>query len=140
MLEINDNLAIPEEEIEKRFSTSGGPGGQNVNKVATRVELRFNLETTTALPRWVVDRVRARERGRITRDGVLRIVCQVHREQGRNVAEARERLVEVIRSAMKRPRRRVPTRPTTASRTRRLGEKRRRGKVKRLRGRVKDDE
>jgi len=140
MLEITDTIAIPEEEIEKRFSTSSGPGGQNVNRVATRVELRFNLETTTALPERAVRRLRTLERRRITKEGVLRIVCQAHREQGRNLEEARRRLAEAVRAALVRPKRRIPTRPTRAARARRVLDKRRRSRIKRLRGRVSNDD
>ena len=140
MLRITDTLAIPEEEIDRHFTTSGGPGGQNVNRVATRVELRFDLERTRSLPPEVVERLRRRERGRITKDGVLRIVCQVHREQGRNLDEARHRLAEAIRGALVRPRRRVPTRPTVASRVKRRETKTRRSRIKRQRGSVRDDE
>ncbi len=140
MLRITDRISIPEEEIEKRFSPSSGPGGQNVNRVSTRVELRFDLEATTALPVWAKDRLRSLERRRITRAGVLRIVCQVHREQGRNLAEARDRLAAAIRAALARPPRRVPTKPTRASRARRLQEKRHRSRIKQDRKRVKDEE
>jgi len=140
MLEITDTIAIPEDEIEKRFSTASGPGGQNVNRVATRVELRFNLETTTALPERVVRRLRTLERRRITKEGVLRIVCQVHREQRRNLEEARQRLAEAVRAALVRPKRRIPTRPTRAARAKRVLDKRRRSQVKRLRGRVRNDD
>ena len=91
-------------------------------------------------PRWLVQRIKARETGRVTKEGVLRVVCQVHREQGRNLAEARERLATIIRSAMQRRKKRVPTKPTAASRNRRLDDKKRRSHVKRTRGRVRDDE
>lgn len=140
MLEITDTIAIPEDELEKRFTTSSGPGGQNVNKVATRVELRFDLEATTALPAEVINRLRARERGRITKAGILRVVCQTHREQQKNLEAARERLVAMIRAALVRPRGRKATKPTRASRARRLAAKRRRSSVKRQRGRVSDDD
>lgn len=140
MLRITDAISIPEEEIEKRFSPSSGPGGQNVNRVSTRVELRFDLEATTALPAWAKNRLRTLERRRITRAGVFRIVCQVHREQARNLAEARERLTTAIRAALVRPPRRIYTKPTRASRARRLEVKRRRSRIKQDRKRVKDEE
>lgn len=140
MLIVTDRVAIPENEIEKRFGTSSGPGGQNVNKVSTRVELRFDLEATESLPEWAIRRLKTLERGRITKDGVLRIVCQAHREQGRNVTEARERLAEAIRQALARPVKRKATRPTRASKERRLEGKRRRSQIKRSRGRIRDDD
>lgn len=140
MLEVTDTIRIPEHEIEKRFTTSSGPGGQNVNKVSTRVELRFDLEATESLPAWVLANLRTLERGRITKDGVLRIVCQAHREQGRNLSEARDRLAEAIRAATRRPKSRRETKPTRAAKRRRIDTKRRRGDVKRLRGRVDRDD
>jgi ribosome-associated protein len=140
MLQITDTIAIPEEELEKRFARSSGPGGQNVNKVETRVELRFDLAATTALSEEVIQRLRTLQRGRITKAGVLRVVCQTHREQQKNLEEARERLAAMIREALVRPRARKATQPTRAARARRLSDKRRRSDLKRRRGPVRDDD
>ena len=140
MLRVTDHISIPEEELERRFTRSSGPGGQNVNKVASRVELRFDLNRTESLPADVVARIKRREKGRVTKEGVLRIVCQVHREQGRNLAEARERLADVIRAALVRPKKRTKTKPTRASRQKRLDAKRRRSQIKNTRGRVRGDD
>jgi len=134
MIRINDHISIDEEEIAESFIRSSGPGGQNVNKLATAVQLRFDVRHSPSLP----DEVRARlERlaGRkLTRDGVLVITAQRHRTQDRNRDDALERLVGLIRAAAVRPTPRRPTRPTLGSKIRRLEGKKRRSGIKAMRG------
>ena len=134
MIRITGNVAIDESEISESFIRASGPGGQNVNKLATAVQLRFDVRHSPSLP----DEVRARlERiagRRLTRDGVLVITAQRYRTQERNRDDALTRLIELIRAATIQPRPRRPTRPTFASKVRRLEGKRRRGGIKALRG------
>jgi ribosome-associated protein len=133
MIRITGNVAIDESEISESFIRASGPGGQNVNKLATAVQLRFDVRGSPSLP----DEVRARlERiagRRLTRDGVLVITAQRYRTQERNRDDALTRLIELIRAATERPTPRRPTRPTFASKVRRLEGKRRRGGIKALR-------
>jgi ribosome-associated protein len=134
MIRITDRISIDEREIEERFVRASGPGGQNVNKLSTAVELRFDVRRSPSLS----DEVRARlERlagRRLTREGVLVISAQRHRTQERNRADALGRLVELVRRAAVAPKPRRPTRPTLASKRRRHETKRRRAHIKRLRG------
>jgi ribosome-associated protein len=134
MIRITDHIAIDESEISESFIRASGPGGQNVNKLATAVQLRFDVRHSPSLP----DEVRARlERiagRRLTRDGVLVITAQRYRTQERNREDALARLVELIRAATVRPVPRRPTKPTFASKVRRLEGKKRRGGIKALRG------
>jgi ribosome-associated protein len=135
MIPVTAHISLDEREIEESFVRSSGPGGQNVNKLSTAVQLRFDVRHSPSL----TDEVRARlERlagKRLTREGVLVITAQSHRTQERNRADALERLTELIRQAAVRPVPRRPTRPTKASRRRRVDDKKRRGSVKSLRGR-----
>jgi ribosome-associated protein len=133
MLRISPSLAIPDQELEERFVRSSGPGGQNVNKVATAVELRFDVARSPSLPEPVRERLLARRDRRITDEGVLVLSAQRFRTQDRNREDARERLVAVIAAALTAPRKRVATKPTKGSKERRLGAKRERSTVKRHR-------
>src|SRR6476659_9362296 len=132
MIRITDTIAIDEREVEERFVRASGPGGQNVNKVATAVELRFDVRASS-LPSAVKDRLLALASSRMTGDGVLLIDSREHRTQARNREAARERLVELIAQAARTPRRRKATRPKRAAREKRLEAKKLRGKVKALR-------
>ena len=134
MLEITPTLAIDEDELVERFVRSSGPGGQNVNKVASAVELRFDAARSPSLPEDVRARLLARRDRRITDEGVVVISAQRFRTQDRNRQDARERLVAIIAAATIAPVKRVATRPTRASKERRLTGKRERAQVKRGRG------
>ena len=133
MIRINDHISIDEGEIEESFIRSSGPGGQNVNKLATAVQLRFDVRHSPSLPHEVRARLERLAGRRLTRDGVLVITAQRHRTQERNRADAVERLVELIRAAAVRPTPRRPTRPTFGSKVRRLEGKKRRSGVKAMR-------
>jgi ribosome-associated protein len=138
MLRITSSVSIDEREIEITFVRSSGPGGQNVNKVATAAQLRFDVDRSPSLPDDVRERLKAKAGSRLTRDGVLVITARRFRTQERNRADAIQRLLDLIREAATRPRSRRATRPTRASRQRRLDEKRRRSSTKRLRDRPDD--
>jgi ribosome-associated protein len=133
MIRVNAHISIDEREIEENFVRASGPGGQNVNKLSTAVQLRFDVRGSPSLPAAVRDRLERLAGSRLTRDGVLVIIAQRHRTQGRNRRDALDRLVELIRSAAIAPRPRRPTRPSKASRERRVDFKKRRASVKRLR-------
>jgi ribosome-associated protein len=137
---VNDRLSIPEDELAFSASRSGGPGGQHVNKVSSRVTLRFDLDGSPSLTESQKDRIRNRLATRVSNDGVLRVVCQRHRSQLANRREVVERFAELLRTALRRPRRRRKTRVPTESKRRRLQEKRRRGELKRRRSRAGSDE
>ena len=132
MIRITDDIAIDEREIDERFIRASGPGGQNVNKVSTAVELRFDVRASS-LPSDVKDRLIAIAGSRITADGVLLIDSREHRTQARNRKAARERLVTLIAQAARKPRRRKATKPRPAAREKRLASKKLRGKIKALR-------
>jgi ribosome-associated protein len=133
MIQITPDLALPDEEISFATSRSGGPGGQNVNKLETRVTLRFDLAGSTALSEEQRARLRERLATRITKDGVLHITSQRHRSQMANRDAAVERFVELVGEALREEVPRKKTRPSRAAKARRLDEKRRRSGRKRER-------
>jgi len=134
MIRITEHIAIDESELSEAFVRASGPGGQNVNKLATAVQLRFDVRNSPALPADVRARLATLAGRRLTQDGVLVIIAQRHRTQERNREDARARLIELIRQAAVASKRRRPTRPTAASHERRIERKKRRSGVKRLRG------
>lgn len=140
MLHVTDAITIQEWELSEQFTRSQGPGGQNVNKVETAVELRFEAERSPGLSDGVKRRLRRLAGRRWTQDGAILILSQETRSQARNRELARDRLVELIRQALVTPKRRVATRPTLGGQRRRLKAKAIRGGVKSLRGKVDDDE
>lgn len=140
MLWISESVAIADWELSESFTRSQGPGGQNVNKVSTAVELRFEAERSPALAPAVKMRLRRIAGRKWTTDGAIVIRAEETRSQIRNRELARERLVEMIRQALVAPKRRVATKPTLGSQRRRLKAKAVRGEVKALRGRVEDGE
>jgi ribosome-associated protein len=138
-LEITPAFAIADAEIDERFVRASGPGGQNVNKVATAVQLRYDLSRST-LPSDVRDRLRALAGSRLTDEDVLVIDARAHRTQLQNREDARQRLADLIRRAFIRPKKRQKTRPGKAARERRLESKKRRAETKRGRGRMRGEE
>ena len=133
MIRITDAIALDEREIEETFIRSSGPGGQNVNKLATAVQLRFDVRRSPSLPNDVAIRLMSLAGSRLTKDGVIVITAQSHRTQEANRRDARDRLIAMIRQAAVAPVKRRATKPTRASREQRLESKKRRGSIKGMR-------
>jgi ribosome-associated protein len=138
VLRITDDLSLPESELDERFVRASGPGGQNVNKVSTAVELRFDI-TASSLPEAVKARLVALGGRRVSTDGVLQIDSRAHRTQAQNREAARMRLAELVAAATRVPKRRRPTRPKAGAKEARLATKKRRSTVKSLRRSGGDD-
>ena len=135
MLPVSRSITLPESELVVRFLRADGPGGQHVNRTESAVELRFDALHSPSLPEDVRERLLARRDRRMTDDGVLVIQARRFRHQSRNREDARERLVEILRSALVAPKKRVATKPSRASQQRRLESKQQRGKLKQNRSR-----
>lgn len=135
MLAVSRRIRLPDNELVERFTRADGPGGQHVNRTESAVELRFDVARSPSLPAAVRERLLARRDRRLTADGVLVIQARRFRDQARNREDARQRLVTIIRAALEPARKRIPTRPTRASRERRLTQKKQRGRIKQSRGR-----
>jgi|TARA_R110000822_G_scaffold29742_2_gene87189 ribosome-associated protein len=136
VLHITDNVAIQDWELSESFMRASGPGGQNVNKVSSAVELRFEAATSPSLTVPVKNRLRRLAGRRWTNEGALVIQCDETRSQARNREIARDRLKDLIQAALKPPKRRIATRPTLGSKKRRLKAKKTRGEIKALRGKI----
>jgi ribosome-associated protein len=140
MIEITPEIRIPEDEIEERFVRAPGPGGQNVNKVSSAVQIRFDAARCAALSDAAFRRLRTIAGSRMTQEGVIVLTAHVHRSQDLNRQDARQRLAEMIRRALVAPKYRIAGRPTLASKGRRLIAKKVRSAIKQGRGRVRTED
>ena len=139
MIAVDDNIVIEEGEIEERFVRASGPGGQNVNKLSTAVQIRFDAMASASLDEATKSRLRRRAGRRMTAEGVIVILAQRFRTQEANRRDARNRLAALIRAAAVAPKPRRPTRPTLGARKERMEDKKRRGRLKALRGGPADE-
>jgi ribosome-associated protein len=139
-LVVTPDIVVPDSDLSMAFVRASGPGGQNVNKVASAVQLRFNLDDSTALNERVKTRLRRLAGRRLTDEGAILIIARSHREQERNRQDALDRLAELIREALIEPKVRMKTRPTRASKERRITGKVKQGRNKVLRGKVRWDD
>lgn len=133
MIRISRTFTIPESEIEEKFTHSSGPGGQNVNKVATAVQLRFNIDQSSSLPESVKERLKTISKNQITKDNILIIEAKSHRTQERNRKEARENFAQIIRKALRPVKKRKKTKPPKGANEKRLESKKSRAMKKKLR-------
>jgi ribosome-associated protein len=139
MIRVTDTISLDDDELQESFVRASGPGGQNVNKVSTAVQLRFDVRRSRSLPNDVAIRLMRLAGSRLTKDGVLVLIAQNNRTQERNRAEARERLLDLIREAAVKPVPRRATKPTRASKVKRVEGKKIRSNIKKMRGKSFED-